>query len=155
MGPGGLSLDGYAARSFRVQRHDEARLHAPAHAHRDRTPSSEAARGDDPAVRARTKYSKQDYDNQLVYGHSGEHRAQHPPEAVSDVENAGYARMPAKELQLFSGTLEKKTVVGAKVSWEPRHAVLTGKPLTCRAASLSRRVRAGRRLRVLRLMREM
>jgi len=106
-------------------------------------------------VRARTKYSKQDYDNQLVYGHSGEHRAQHPPEAVSDVENAGYARMPAKELQLFSGTLEKKTVVGAKVSWEPRHAVLTGKPLTSRAASLSRRVRAGRRLRVLRLMREM
>ena len=84
-------------------------------------------------MRGGVKYSKQDYDNRLVYGDSEEHRAKHAPEAVHDVEDAGYKRMPAKELQLFSGTLEKK-IVRAKVSWEPRHAALTGKLLPSRVS---------------------
>jgi len=140
MGPGGLSLDGYKGRSFKVQRHDEA-----PHRHRDRTPPAQAqqaepvpprsdgSRSDGSAVRGGVKYSKQDYDNRLVYGDSEEHRAKHAPEAVHDVEDAGYKRMPAKELQLFSGTLEKK-IVRAKVSWEPRHAALTGKLLPSRVS---------------------
>jgi len=158
MGPGGISLDGYKGRSFKLQRHEEPRLHAPVHAHSERRPSTEHAEaahglGNDPAARSVVKYSKQDYDNRLVYGDSGEHRAQQHSEAVRDGEDAGYMRMPAKDLQLFSGTLEKK-VVRAKVSWEPRHAVLTGKPLTSRVVSprLSRRVCAGRGLRRTREM---
>lgn len=130
MGPGGLTLDAYKGRSFHVKRKEEVRLHET-----PRTPSSEHGgpkkqdklRHETPHAKVgdALKYSKPDYYNKLVYADSGDGPVQPAPDA-EPCEDAGYKRMPARETQLFSGTLEKK-VVRAKVSWEPRHAVITGK----------------------------
>jgi len=102
MGPGGLTLDAYKGRSFTVKQQGEARPHVPRRA------------------------SSSEHEN--WHNGSGSKLVQPAPNAVHpDPDDADYQRMPARELQLFSGTLEKKIVAGAKVSWDPRHAVLTGK----------------------------
>ena len=122
MGPGGLTLDAYKGRSFKVQHNEKVRLHEPQRAH-----SSEA----DPAAKGggAFKYSKPDYNNRLVYADASGERGSEAVKSSQPAHDVDYKRMPPRELQLFSGTLERK-IVRAKVSWEPRHAVLTGNQLS-------------------------